>query len=379
MSRHRTAEPAPPPGAGTAPDLPDAAPPDLYGRQRGDRYLRFLSRFSSLYLPVVTRPGRPRQAPPRTAPPELLVAERRTVAEDVVSLRLTAPDGAALPRWQPGAHIDLLLPSGRRRQYSLCGDPADRSAYRIAVRRIPGGGGGSAEVHETLRTGSRITVAGPRNAFPFAAEPAVLLIAGGIGITPVLPMAREAARSGLDWRLVHCGRTRSSLPFGEELRALADRHPGRVEIRTDDTDGVPDAAALLGRAAAGAAVYCCGPAPMLDAVRAAFGASGAAALHFERFTAAPVTGGRPFELALRRSGTVLSVPADRTALDVLRDRDPATAYSCRQGFCGVCTVRVTAGTVEHRDGRLTEREKAAGLMRVCVSRAPEGERLELDL
>lgn len=374
MSRHRTTEPLPPPDA-------RPVPPDLYGRRRGDRYLRFLDRFSSLYLPAVTRPGRygRRPALPGPAPLELVVAERQRLAEDVVSLRLTAVDGSVLPRWQPGAHVDLLLPSGRKRQYSLCGDPRDGSAYRVAVRRVPDGGGGSAEVHQSLRTGTRVRVLGPRNAFPFAAEPAVLLLAGGIGITPVLPMAHEAARRGLDWRLVHCGRSRPSLPFASELRELAGRHPGRVEVLCDEEDGVPDAAALLRRAPAGAAVYCCGPAPMLDAVRAAFDGSPATALHFERFTAAPVRDGRPFELRLRRSGTVLPVPADRTALDVLRDRDPATAYSCRQGFCGVCTVRVTAGTVDHRDGRLSEREKADGLMRVCVSRAAEGECLELDL
>ncbi|MDQ1006422.1 ferredoxin-NADP reductase [Streptomyces sp. V4I23] len=357
------------------------APPDLYGRGRSDRLMRFLAAFSDVYLPVVSKADRYGRRPPRPAATslELVVAARATEAEDVVSLRLTAPDCSPLPRWQAGAHIDLCLPSGRVRQYSLCGTADDRYAYRIAVRRIAGGGGGSVEVHDALPVGSRVTVKGPRNAFPFAAEPAVLFLAGGIGITPVLPMAREAARLGLDWRLIHTGRSRASLPFAAELGELAALGGDRVEILPDDEHGVPDGANLLGRAPAGAAVYCCGPGPLLDSVRGAFDGSGASALHFERFTAAPVLDGRPFELRLRRSGEVLPVPADRSVLDVLLERDPATPYSCRQGFCGVCTQRVTSGTAEHRDGRLTERQRADGRIRVCVSRAPEGSRLELDM
>ncbi|MEZ0093163.1 2Fe-2S iron-sulfur cluster-binding protein [Streptacidiphilus sp. EB129] len=352
-------------------------PPDLYGRGRDDRFLRFLDAVTRFYLPISTRSDRygRRVFPPEPGPLRLVVTDREAAAEDVVALRLAAPDGGPLPPWQPGAHLDLDLPSGRRRQYSLCGDPADRSGYRIAVRRLPDGGGGSVEVHDALHPGARLTVSRPRNAFPFAGDRSVLLIAGGIGITPILPMAREAAARGLDWRLVHAGRSRASMPFADELARLG---ADRVELLADDEHGTPDGADLLGRAAPGAAVYVCGPAPMLDAVRTAFDASGATALHFERFAAAPVTDGRPFTLRLRRSGTELPVPADRTALDVLREYDPATPYSCRQGFCGVCRRQVRSGTVEHRDRKLTDQERAAGQMLVCVSRAPEGECLELD-
>ncbi|WP_432066105.1 PDR/VanB family oxidoreductase [Streptomyces sp. C10-9-1] len=357
------------------PPVPADVPPDLYGRNRPDRLMRFLDRAARALVPVLARstgavpPPRPAPAPRR-----FLVSARKEAADDVVALTLTAADGSPLRRWQPGAHIDLCLPSGRVRQYSLCGDPADTGAYRIAVRLIRGGGGGSAEVHDDLALGSSVGVKGPRNAFPFVAEGPVLLVAGGIGITPLLPMAREAARRGLDWHLVHTGRTRSSMPFGHRL---ADRFPGRVEILPDDEGGVRTATRLLRRAAPGGAVYCCGPTPMLDALREAFEASPAAALHTERFTAPPIRDGRPFTLRLRRSGTTLAVPADRSALDVLRDHDPATPYSCRQGFCGVCTVRVTDGTVDHRDRRPGER--TPGALRVCVSRAPEGTCLELDL
>ncbi|WP_431781545.1 PDR/VanB family oxidoreductase [Streptomyces chumphonensis] len=362
----------------SSPDVPP--PPALFGRPRQDRFLRFLTAFADRYLALATRTDPTGRHPATSRPPlRLTVTDRRMAAEDVVALRLAAADGAPLPPWRPGAHLDLRLPSGRTRQYSLCGDPAERHSYRIAVRRLPGGGGGSAEVHDTLTPGARVTVAGPRNAFPFAAQDRVLLLAGGIGITPILPMAREAARRGLDWRLVHCGRTRASLPFADELAALDARHPGRVRVRADDEHGPPDAARLLADAPPGAAVYCCGPGPLLDAVRAAFDAGPAGALHAERFAAPPVVDGRPFSLRLRRSGTLLPVPADRTALDVLRESDPATASSCRQGFCGVCRVRVLAGPVEHRDRRLTPAQRAAGDMLVCVSRAPEGACLELDL
>ncbi|WP_405895090.1 PDR/VanB family oxidoreductase [Streptomyces sp. NBC_00104] len=370
---------------------PGTPPPDLYGRLRGDSYMRKLAAFSDKAVTRLARRSTPPKRPPATGTPvirELVVAARHQEAEDVVSLRLAAPDGASdgasdggvLPPWQPGAHIELRLPSGRRRQYSLCGDPADRYGYRIAVRRIADGKGGSAEVHDTLGVGTRVAVTGrPRNAFPFAAEASVLLVAGGIGITPILPMAREAARRGLDWRLVHTGRSRGSMPFAAELAELAAAAPGRVSIRPDDESGVPEAADLLRSIPATGAVYCCGPAPMIDGVRRAFGGSRASALHFERFAPPPITDGRPFELQLGDTGRVLPVPYDRSALDVLHEALPDLPFSCRQGFCGTCRVRVADGQVDHRDRRLTATERAAGAMLPCVSRAPEGERLVLEV
>jgi ferredoxin len=191
-------------------------------------------------------------------------------------------------------------------------------------------------------------------------------------------MVREAADRNLDWQLVYTGRTRAALPFVEEL---GRPDPARVEILADDETGIPDCAHLIRRAPTGAAVYCCGPAPMLDGVRTAVNRAGGKAIsafHFERFTAAPIVSGHAFELELATDGAVLTVPADRSALDVLRDHDPATAYSCRQGFCGICRLRVVSGQVEHADRRLTDDERADGDMLVCVSRAPEGERLVID-
>ena len=353
-------------------------PPDLYGRPRPDRFMQRVTAFGDRYTPALGRPllrRNPRRPPTRPTPPlRLAVTGHRPIAADVVELRLADPAGDHLPGWQPGAHIRLLLPSGRERHYSLCGDPADRGTYRIAVRRLPGGGGGSLEIHDELGVGARLTVRRPRNGFAFCAEPSVLLLAGGIGVTPLLPMAREARRLGLDWRLLHTGRTADALPFGDELRAL---DPGRVEIRTDDLDGVPTGADLLAGARRGTAVYCCGPAPMLAAVQGALEASGARALHFERFGAAPVLNGSPFTLRLGADGPPLEVPADRSALDVALEHRPDLPYSCHQGFCGTCRVQLLSGTPEHRDRRLTGEERASGALLPCVSRAAAGETLVL--
>lgn len=288
----------------------------------------------------------------------LRVAKIRQEAEGVVSLRLTG--SGPLPRWQPGAHLDLQLPSGRKRQYSLCGDPADRFGYRIAVRRI---GAGSTEVHE-LAEGDEITAHGPRNAFPFAPAKRNLFVAAGIGITPILPMVHAARHT--DWQLVYCGRSRESMPFLDEIGRL---DPARVRIRTDDAGGPPTPEELIGDHPV---VYLCGPPPLLEGVRHAFRGE---QLHFERFSPPPVVDGAPFEVELARTGGVLTVPADASALAVVRERLPGVAYSCRQGFCGTCRVRVLDGTVEHRGSAVFGHTEDSMLL--CVSRGRG--RLTLDL
>jgi ferredoxin-NADP reductase len=288
-------------------------------------------------------------------------------AVDVVSVRLSNPDWSALPAWQPGCRVDLRLPSGVGRQYSLCGDPDDRWTYRIAVRKL---GIGSQEVH-ALREGDVVTVKGPRNAFPFIRAPRYLFVAGGIGITPILPMVKLAAARAAGWHLVYCGRSRESMPFMAEI---AELDQDRVWIRPDTEYGVPvRGAQLLTSALPDTQVYCCGPPPMIDGVRV----DRTAGLHYERFSPPPIIDGRPFEIELRRSSTVLKVPADRTALDVIRDAIPSVPYSCRQGFCGTCSTRVLAGEVRHHDRVLTDDERAHQ-MAICVSRARDA-RIVLDL
>jgi ferredoxin-NADP reductase len=314
---------------------------------------------------------------------DLVVADRTVVAhdQDVIALNLAAADGAPLPRWHPGAHIDVHLPSGRVRQYSLCGDPSDRDHYRIAVRRIPAGGGGSIELHDELPVGSTLTTNGPRNAFPLTVPgygsptQRFRFIAGGIGITPILSMLAAAERVGVDWSMVYTGRSTDTLPFLDELARFGER----IEVRTDDVDGLPSAAELLGECPDGTTVYACGPAPMLTAIRTELVGRDDVELHFERFAAPPVVDGHEFTVAIASTGQSIVVSADETLLAALNRSGVHAAYSCQQGFCGTCRTRVQSGTVDHRDTLLTDPERDNGLMLICMSRASADEPLVLEL
>lgn len=305
---------------------------------------------------------------PRSRALRLTVTAHETVADGVVRLRL---EGHGLPRWEPGAHLDVVLPSGLVRQYSLCGDPEDTSSYTVATRLVPDGRGGSREVHEGVTEGTTLEVRGPRNRFPLVEAPAYVFVAGGIGITPILPMLRalpEHAR----WRLLYGGRTRASMPFLEEVEKLA----GDKLVVAQDEDGLPDLDALFTDTAQGTAVYCCGPQGLMEAVEERL--PDGATLHLERFAPrASTEGNHAFELELRRSGRTLTVPADSTALATIRGALPDTPYSCEQGFCGTCQQRVLAGEVDHRDELLTDGERADSML-ICVSRA-RSERLVLDM
>ncbi|MEO6885615.1 MAG: PDR/VanB family oxidoreductase [Jatrophihabitantaceae bacterium] len=301
----------------------------------------------------------------------LIVADVTDEADEVVGLRLV-PESGELPFWQPGAHIDVALPSGIVRQYSLCGDPTRIDEYRIAVRRIAGGGGGSREVH-TLRAGDLLTVRGPRHAFPFLATDRYLFVAGGIGVTPIRPMIHDAVRRGVDWQFVYTGRTRASMPFVDELTAL---DPARVHIWPDEQFGVPTGAKIIEHAPKGAALYCCGPAPMIAGIRAQIPAPSIDTLHFERFSPPRVIGGAPFEMVLARSGKVIAVDRHLTALAAICAQLPSVPYSCQQGFCGTCPVRVIDGRIEHRDRCLTDAQREQR-MAICVSRGIG--RITLDL
>ncbi|MBX7455220.1 PDR/VanB family oxidoreductase [Mycolicibacterium sp. 3033] len=347
-------------------------PPSASGRSRHDPVLAFAAAgLARLFAVTATRRIRPPSGQGRATLP-LRVRGRRVVAhdQDVVEFTLTAVDAAALPRWYPGAHLDVHLPSGRIRQYSLCGDPAESGEYRIAVRRIPDGGGGSVECHDALPVGAVVYTHGPRNAFPLTVpghgSPTrrVRFIAGGIGITPILPMLRATRHLGVEWSMIYTGRSRDSLPFVDEVAAFA----AAVQIRTDDVDGLPSAATLLGDCPAGTAVYACGPAPMLTAVRAAVVDRADVELHFERFAAPPVQNGSPFDARVASTGATIAVGARETLLSALQRAGIEAPYSCQQGFCGTCRVRVLDGTVDHRDTLLTDPEREAAMMLTCVSR-----------
>jgi ferredoxin-NADP reductase len=304
----------------------------------------------------------------------LVVTARQVLADGVVGLSLADVDGAPLPAWEPGAHVDLHLRPDLVRQYSLCGDPADRRTWRLAVLREPSGRGGSAHVHDRLTVGERVAVAGPRNRFPLLRSPNYLFIAGGIGITPILPMLAAAQRSGARWRLVYGGRRRASMAFRTELEAYG----ARVTVWPQDHCGLLDLETLLGTLEPDTLVYCCGPEPLLAAVEERCRAWPQGALHVERFAAAPAPGDA-FEVELRASGRVLTVPAGVSILRAVEDAGVAVLSSCREGTCGTCETDVLHGVPDHRDAVLTGAERAAGdVMMICVSRALTP-RLVLDL
>lgn len=351
----------------------DSRPADLYGRRERDRLGAVLWGIRVLFDGFAsTSRWQPSRVKSVRRTQSAVITKRELVAPDVVALTLAAPDGGLLPSWTPGGHIDVQLPSGRRRQYSLCGPPGRRTDYRIAIRRIADGGGGSVEMHAAFGVGDTLSFEGPRNAFHLGtAERDVLFVVGGIGVTPILPMIRVAEQRGIGWRAVYAGRSREYMPFLDEVVSVA---PDRVTVWADDERGrIATVDELLAGAGPTTAVYVCGPTAMLEAVRVARDEHADAPLHYERFSPPPVVDGVRFELELARSRRVLSVPANRSALDVMLDRDPTTPYSCRQGFCGTCKVKVLAGQVDHR-GRTAVGDDE---MLVCVSRA-NGDRIVID-
>ncbi len=312
----------------------------------------------------------------------LLVRQVRLEAEGVVSLELVDPKRAPLPSWEPGAHLDVVLPSGLVRPFSLCGHPDDRTSYRVAVLLEETSRGGSKEVHETGLVGRLLTIRGPRNQFRLVEAEHYLFLAGGIGITPILPMISAVTGRGRPWELVYVGRRRATMAF---LDTLATATGGRATIVARDESDRPDLEAILSSCSAGTSVYCCGPTAMLAAVEDCCGRLlGPGALHLERFTAPPdgpdkVDGDdQAFEVELARTGVVLQVPADRTLLRVVLDAVPSHLYSCEEGYCGTCEAHVLAGEPDHRDTVLTDEERAGHKMCICVGRS-RSPRLVLDL
>ncbi|MCW3014563.1 MAG: ferredoxin [Solirubrobacterales bacterium] len=300
------------------------------------------------------------------------------VARDVIALRLRDAGGGELPSWRPGAHVDLVLAPGLVRQYSLCGDPADRFTYRLAVLLEPHGRGGSRHVHEHLRAGTTLEVRGPRNHFELVEHPHYSFIAGGIGITPVLPMIHAVEAAGAAWHLTYGGRTRSSMAFVDELLGYGER----VELRAQDVHGLLDLAAALGcGAGAGGAVYCCGPEPLIEAVEAAC-RDLSRSLHVERFAPRPdvlTSAARAIEVVCAQSGLTVTVDPQTSILNALTQAGVATQSSCAEGTCGTCETRVLDGIPEHRDSVLSDEERASGeTMMICVSRC-RGPRLVLDI
>jgi ferredoxin-NADP reductase len=311
----------------------------------------------------------------------LVVVRRADEAEGVVSLTLRHHAGEDLPAWEPGAHIDLILQDGLIRQYSLCGDPADRTAWQVAVLREPAGSGGSAYVHDKMAEGMSVRVRGPRNNFALMPSPRYLFVAGGIGITPILPMVAAAEAAGAEWTLLYGGRGRASMAFADRLAAS---YADRVRITPEDECGLLDLASYLAHPAPGTLVYCCGPEPLLNAVEERCAADWpAGVLHIERFKAKDDTEGEgdaaSFEVELRQSGLTLTVPPQHSILQTVQDAGVQVLYSCTEGVCGTCETDIVEGEADHRDSVLTADEQAANeTMMICVSRC-RGSRLVLDL
>jgi ferredoxin-NADP reductase len=291
------------------------------------------------------------------------------VADGAVSLVLRGARGPLAP-WEPGAHVDLALPNWLTRQYSLCGNPADRDSYRVAVRHDRLSRGGSEYVHLFLRTGRTLDVSVPRNNFPLVPAPEYLFIAGGIGITAIVSMLVAAVDAGAAATLVYVGRSRATMPFVDELRVV---HGDRVRVYATEEHGRPDFAALAATLGPRALVYCCGPTSMLDAAGAAFPAD---RLHIEHFRPAVKEFGpsTPFEVHCVRSGQTVRVGAEESMVDALNHAGHRIPAGCREGVCGSCEIAVVEGEPEHRD----DIGAPAGRMYCCVSRALSS-RLVVDL
>lgn len=301
-----------------------------------------------------------------------VVERRELVPDSVVELTLAAADGSELPDWEPGAHVDLVLPSGLIRQYSLCGDPADRSTYRLAVLREPESRGGSTEIHEKVHTGTRLTIRGPRNHFALHTGAHTMLVAGGIGITPLLPMARQLQQQGARFEFFYGGRSRAAMAYVDELLA---RHGDAVHLHPQDTHGLLPLKDIVTSAPSDCTIHACGPAPLLAALQAAVTTRPDVTLHFERFSSSgePATQngeGNPFTVTLRRSGRTLPVPAGTRLIDAVRQVIPSVPFSCEEGYCGSCETTVLDGEPDHRDTVLSEEERAANdCMMICVGRS----------
>jgi ferredoxin-NADP reductase len=308
---------------------------------------------------------------------DLLVRAMRLETPGVMSVELTAADGADLPSYEPGAHVDLYLGDGIVRQYSLASDPGNLEFYRLGIRMLPGGQA-SGYVRGRLRVGDVIKASWPRNNFPLVAAPSYVFIAGGIGITPLLPMMRAASEKKANWSLLYCNRRRGDAPFLSEIRSLG----GAVSLHSTEAGTRLDVGKHLAEVRQDTLVYCCGPESLMNAVENATREWPSESVRFEWFTPKK----RPeeefkegFEIVCEKSGVTLMVPPDRSVLEVLSAAGIEVTSSCEQGICGSCEVRVVAGEVDHRDSILSEAERNAGrTMMVCVSRA-KGTQLTLDI
>jgi vanillate O-demethylase ferredoxin subunit len=313
------------------------------------------------------------------------VARISREAEGILSYELLPTEGGALPAFEAGAHVDVHVPGGLVRQYSLCNDAQETHRYVIAVQREPQGRGGSQAMHEGVREGDTLTLRPPRNTFPLLFARSYVLVAGGIGITPLLAMARVLQRTGAEWRLTYCTRSPERTAFLPLL--TSPPFAGRVHVHHDggEPSRALDMKGLLATRAPGTRLYCCGPTGLMKAVREAASANQwpKEKVHFESFSAEGTAAAlgvedSEFEVTIRSTGQVLRVPRGQTVLNVLRRNGLKVPSDCEAGSCGTCLTRVCEGQPEHRDSFFTQEPAGQGRMLVCVSRA-KSRRLVLDL
>ncbi len=332
-------------------------------------------------LASVVHAGGDVTVPGTAATPDVHVIVEKVVpvADGIIEFSLRSPSEQTLLGWTPGAHIDVGVGENVYRQYSLCGDPHDTGRWQIAVLRENESRGGSLHLHDVVKAGDTLAVRGPRNHFVFEPARRMIFIAGGIGITPIRPMVRAAEAAGCDWTLIYLGHTRSTMAYQDELAAYGDRvviWPGDERQRYDLSFlGREDPENLL--------IYCCGPERLINGVEEACGLHPIDTLRVERFAPMPLGDNAyentEIEVVLDRSGKTLTVPPDRTVLEVVNEAGAGVVSTCQEGTCGTCEVRVLEGTPEHRDSVLTARERQDNdFMMVCVSRCT-GRRLVLDL
>src|ERR1700677_2898386 len=307
------------------------------------------------------------------------------LARDVSAFEFRAVDGAPLTPFAAGAHVDLILPNGVRRPYSLCNSQDETHRYVVGVKKASPSRGASVYLHDQLRIGAEIDIDPPRNNFALVeSAPHSALIAGGIGVTPIWSMLRRLVALSGSWELHYASPTRKDAAFLDELQQLAAAHPTRVNLAFNQESGGRrlDLDEIVARARPGSHFYACGPARMLDAYEKATARLPREQVHLERFVGAGEAirvGASDFNIALARSDKTFHVPADKSILDVLLDEGVEVEFSCMDGVCGSCKVQVLEGMPDHRDVVLGAEERAAnGSMMVCCSRALS-ERLVLNL
>lgn len=362
----------------------------LHTGEIGGVFVQFLFFLGMLGVPVLAYTGFSsylRRRFPATAKPAVLKVSVQSICnetEEIKSFRLTAANRKSLPSFTPGAHISVQIPDGLTRQYSLCNGPGDTDAYHIAVKREPDSRGGSRVLHERVAEGDTLEVMAPRNHFPI--EPSAahhLLLAGGIGITPLLSMARHLQATGASFELQYFTRSVKFTAFHELLSRPAFSGKVNFHYALDPQSLRTYLHALLRRRPEGAHLYACGPRPFMNLIEdVASAAWPPEAIHMEFFAADPLASSgprQPFEVTLARAGASYTVPAEKSIIQVLAEHGVRVSNSCEQGVCGTCVTGVLEGTPDHRDAFLSERErKACDKMMLCVSRA-KSERLVLDL